>query len=143
MPVLKEVVKAYLGSSEPKTASPVYQVKQGEPTAFLLLAGEADEVVVARQMAVFKAELQKQGARVEAWQIKGRGHRDIFAGIPQDDEVAEKLVAFLESIGGELTNQVTVVAGKQAIYITTSNRDGRGEVKAGDDKVLRWQGPGD
>lgn len=95
-PLLTEAVSLFLGTASAKLASPLYQIKPGESTRFLLLHGANDHVVSPNQMTDFADKLLAQSASVSALFIPGKDHLSIFDTIPEGDAVARIILDFLE-----------------------------------------------
>ena len=93
--LLKEEVKQFLGSASPKEASPLYQVKAGESTKFLLIRGGQDSVISPEQMKEFVAALKAKRVVVEELVVPDKNHLGIFSTIPDDDLVAQKILTFI------------------------------------------------
>lgn len=85
----------FLGSASPAEASPASQIGEGESTKYLLIHGTDDSSIPSTQTTLFDEALQEKNVPVETLLVDGRDHFGIMEQIPQDDEVAEKIIEFI------------------------------------------------
>jgi dipeptidyl aminopeptidase/acylaminoacyl peptidase len=86
---------AFLGDTPRWQASPIKQIKAGDHSKFLLIAGSQDNLVALSEIYKFTQALNMKGVYVEQLVVRGRDHGTILSGIPSGDEVARKIVLFL------------------------------------------------
>lgn len=94
-PRRRKLMKAFLGDTPRAEASPVKQIKAGDRTKFMLIAGDRDNLVSISEIYKFAQALNIKGVYVEQLVVAGRDHGTILSGIPSGDEVARKIVLFL------------------------------------------------
>ncbi len=88
----RELIAGVFGAEQVASASPVYHAHPQAPP-FLIIHGDADQVVPVEQGIVLHAALQKSGAPVELVLVKNCSHG-------------------LEAVGGEMTPTIEVLFAK-------------------------------
>lgn len=88
-------LKTFMGDASAKEVSPIFQISSGDETKYQLFAGSNDVEELPEQMDFFYQALIDSGITSEANLIEGRNHHTIFSRIPDNDIVAQKILAFL------------------------------------------------
>jgi acetyl esterase/lipase len=80
--------------------APLYWVEGSEPP-FLLIHGEADEVVPPRESEAFAAYLAEADVEAELLLLPGAGHLSIVPSSPSFPAIVEAVDAFASNLAGE------------------------------------------
>jgi acetyl esterase/lipase len=97
-PLLIPAVKDFLGMTDPKIASPTYNVTESEISKFLLFWGTDDTVVSGDQIRGFQDALNRHNVPVAAHVIDQRDHLSIFTTISENDEVGQIILETIQSL---------------------------------------------
>ena len=92
---LDRALQAFMGDATKEEISPSRHVSENEQTRFLLIIGTADPLVPENQVTIFEDALREKNAYVETMIVEGRNHNSIETGIPNNDEVAQKILEFI------------------------------------------------
>jgi acetyl esterase/lipase len=92
---LDRALNAFIGDATKEEISPSRNVPQNEKTRFLLIIGSDDPLVPENQVTIFENALKEKNAYVEILIVPGRNHNSIEDRIPNNDEVAQKILNFI------------------------------------------------
>jgi len=96
-PKLRSDLTAFLGETDPKLASPLYQAQIAAQPMFLF-HGKTDALVPVQQSLSLAQEVQRRGGKVLLRVFEGVGHEVMLPQNPQLAQLLEELSAFILTV---------------------------------------------
>jgi acetyl esterase/lipase len=95
-PKLRKLFDSFRGDFSESEVSPIKHIPFNDQTKFLLVGGGKDTLVLQNQMDSFAEKLDQKEVYVEKLFMPDRNHNTLENFIPANDQVAQKIISFIE-----------------------------------------------